>query len=102
MARMKYKPHSSFCMKLGLEECWMRSCQAAVLPNSRFTRSRADLVFPGHGHKQTHNTQSADTASHWQSNTYRRAMSLQALLGHGHQKWPGAALMHLIIRLQAW
>lgn len=24
-----------------------------------------------------------------------------ALLGHGHQKWPGAALMHLVIRLQA-
>lgn len=98
MARIKYKAHSSFCMKLGLEECWMRSCQAAVLPNSRFTRSRAELVLPGHGH--TH-TQSADTATHWQSNTYRRVMSLQALLGRGHQKWPGAALMHLIIRLHA-
>lgn len=77
MTRIKYKLHSSFCMKLGLEGSWMWNCQAAVVPNSRFTRSRAELVFLVHGHTHTH---TADTASHWQSNIYRRVMSLQAPL----------------------
>lgn len=106
MARIKYKPHSSFCMELGLEGCWMWSqmCQAAVLPSSRFTRSRLSWCSQD-THTHTHTLQSqpitgsvTHTVELW---LYRHHYPQPgALLGHEHQKYPGAALMHLIIRLQ--
>lgn len=99
--RIKYKLHSSFCMKLGLEGSWMWSCQAAVVPNSRFTRSRAELVFLVHTH--TLQTQPVTDRVIYTGELclYRHHYPQPAPLGHGHQKWPGPALVHLIISLQA-
>ena len=50
-------------MELGLEWGWMSSCQAAVVPDPRSTRTGAEQVLPEHVYTHTH---TADTASHRQ------------------------------------